>query len=92
MANKAKRQPKAGEIAYAKNRPTYIAPARPASEREPTILPVGFKIIRYAANAYRPAASQSWRSKGGMMGGATGACAGTTSRPDVARAFIGTRG
>ena len=70
--------------------------AAPDSEREPTVYPAQFKIKRYAVGAHvtRDAAPviTTWANKGGMMGGATGACKGITSAPDVARAFIGTRG
>jgi len=104
MSTKAKRQPKAGELAsrgsprFAKEpratSPNNFAPAMlraaPASEREPTVYPAGFKIIRLPAGVARGA--DIWKIKGGMMGGATGACKGTTACPDVARAFIGARG
>lgn len=67
-------------------KPIYCA--APLSEREPTVYPERFKIKKYAAGPM----SNTWKLKGNMMGGSTGACKGITSAPDVARAFIGARG
>lgn len=101
---KYRRQPKAGDLARKPSAPFAIKPrvfapdpfapamlrAAPLTEREPTIYPAGFKIKRLPEGAARN--SNIWRIKGGMSGGATGATKGVTSCPDVARAFIGTRG
>jgi hypothetical protein len=88
---KYRRQPKAGDLARKPSAPFAIRPREfaadnfapamqrtaPASEREPTIIPVGFKINRYQAGVAR--GSNIWKNKGGMMGGASGACRGVCS-------------
>jgi len=100
--SKHKRQPKAGDLALKCSKPFAIKPrefapnpfaapmyrAAPDSEKIPTVYPAEIKIRRYTAGPM----TNTWKNKGNMMGGATGACKGITSAPDVARAFIGTRG
>jgi hypothetical protein len=98
---KHKRQPKAGELANKPSKPFAERPrgvpldnfrpihrAAPDSEKLPTIWPERMIIRRFTAGPQ----TNTWRIKGNMMGGSTGACKGITSAPDVARAFIGTRG
>jgi hypothetical protein len=101
---KYRRQPKAGDLARKPSAPFAIRPrefaadnfapaphrAAPLSEREPTIIPAEFKITRVAAGV-RASDSYSWKLKGGMMGGATGACRGVCSHNGlgvVPQAFI----
>jgi hypothetical protein len=51
--------------------------ARPASEKQGYVIPEGFRIKKFdARHAY---GSNTWKTKGGMMGGRGGCCPGVTS-------------
>ena len=92
MSNRQKRQPKAGEIAYAKALPFTRVERGPASEAIATDYTKAMKGVRITyckpAKAY---GSDTWRKTGGMTGGATGSTRGTTSNNGsgvVPQAFV----
>ena len=80
MSNRQKRQPKAGEIAYAKALPFARVERGPDSEKIPTDYTKAMKGARITycepARAY---GSDTWRKRGGMTGGRGGSTSGVTS-------------
>ena len=92
MSNRQKRQPKAGEIAYAKALPFARVERGPSSEKIPTDYTCAKPGVRikFCKPAYAYG-SNTWAKRGGMTGGSSGATSGVTSNNGsgvVPQAFV----